>query len=325
MIDFEKYLIPAEEGLIFNDYREERIGLLKKKKSLIVITTSRDEYGGIDPTIYMKKYGFSNVVCFKMRMEEDPTVDDESIASDLIKIFDKSKDGKWIADTLYDYLDKYSKNTNTLVVIVYDYANYYKEPQTQKHPTIVVNSSRIITTAKELIGEHHSLKQINEKYKAHYYLSTKIDHKLFVKNPEKLNLFHVSIFRLKKLTPRVTIKPMDHENFGIARISAAPDIDSCFRGVGAVGALRRDLTDPIRGKDILKDSEGYFYRTYYCYNLFITSGTRVVKPTKKMVPDVEESGEYWVLDPVFVKELGFIKVKTKDGNEVIFEDRVKKE
>ena len=97
----------------------------------------------------------------------------------------------------------------------------------------------------------------------------------------------------------VTSKPMDNENFGIARISAAPTVDGCFRGVGAKASGR-----------------------YQVYRLLLTKDSRVVKPTTKLVPDRDKSDEYWVLTATKVKNIGYVDVTVNKDGSKSFDDHV---
>lgn len=106
-----------------------------------------------------------------------------------------------------------------------------------------------------------------------------------------LSLYHVSPNgSLKELTPKYSAKPIKGEDNSIKRISAAPTIDGCFRGVG----YNLNPGDkPIK---------------YYIYKLILTDSTKIIKPTSKIVPDRDLSDEYWVLNPVKVKSLGYITI-----------------
>ena len=297
---YSDFLI-AEEGLLFTDKREERLDLLKQRKCLIVVTTSRDTSGGIHTKKYEKEYNFSGTSRVYLRQEEDMHSDDTSLFNLINPVYEKDKNA-YKSEKFLSLLDKYSKQTNKLVVVIYDYAGIYKEQVVQSRPTIVVNSSAIATGIKEMIGEGHKLKDIKKKYEEHSYLKTDIPKNLFIKNPESLTLYHVSLKQdIKELTPKVTNKPMDKENFGIARISVAPTIDGCFRGVGNAATTSR----------------------YYIYKLLLTKDSKVVKPTTKLVPDRDHSDEYWVLTPTKVKSIGYIDVTVNKDGSKSFDDHVK--
>ena len=108
---------------------------------------------------------------------------------------------------------------------------------------------------------------------------------------KKLSLYHISPNgSLKELTPRYSMKPIKGEDNSIKRISATPTIDGCFRGVG----YNLNPGDkPIK---------------FYIYKLLLSDSTKVIKPTTKMVPDRDLCDEYWVLNPVKVKSLGYITI-----------------
>ena len=57
------------------------------------------------------------------------------------------------------------------------------------------------------------------------------------------------------------------------------------------------------------------------YQLNIQPNTRIVKPTTKLVPDVEETSEYWVLDEIGVTKLGYVTISyNKKTNRYEFDD-----
>ena len=91
---------------------------------------------------------------------------------------------------------------------------------------------------------------------------------------------------------------MYDENYGIPRISAADSIDGCFRA----------LADSLEGNQI-----------YHAHKLILEKSTRVAKPDRKLVPDVDKTGEYWVLDPVNVKYLGYIKVIVDKNHNFVYD------
>ena len=96
---------------------------------------------------------------------------------------------------------------------------------------------------------------------------------------------------------------MDDENIRIPRVSAAPNIDSCFRAVG--------FQDRVKNKPV----------NFYVYKLQLTNQHRIVKPSTDLVPDQEETNEYWVLDPVKVECLGYITITLdKENNRYNFDD-----
>lgn len=283
-------MTPAQEGFLKTDYREENIMLLTQRKSLLVCTTDKlSEYGGIDPEKYVKAYGFRGVARVKLLANDECTVNNEDLYDFIGPVITENENnpGKIIEEIVLA-CDKWSKKHEMLVVCVLDTNYFYKERYARVHPVVIINTNRVKTTLEGIFKGKESLKDINQRYNMQSDLSNKLKKRYILPSNRKLTLYHISTSKVKMLKPRITWKPMEHENFGIPRISAAPDIDSCFRAIGT-----KPEQCPIR---------------YNVYRLALKPDTRVAKPDKKLVPDVDLTGEYWVLDPVEVICIGFVNV-----------------
>ena len=126
----ESYLIPAEEGFLFTDIREDNITKLGEKRTLLVFTTDDTiDYGGINYKKYLSKYNFSKVISFPLdryilyRIKADiqcPKMDTslKSLLEDKITFDDNNTIGELIK-MLLTVCDDYSKNTNTMVIAYY--------------------------------------------------------------------------------------------------------------------------------------------------------------------------------------------------------------
>ena len=112
-MNLEHYIIPAEEGAIFTDRREERLDLLKQRKCLIIITTSRDKTGGIHMKKYKTEYGFSGISRVYLRQQEEMTSDDSKLFKIINPIYEKIKDA-YKSEQFLNLLDKYSKILSNL-------------------------------------------------------------------------------------------------------------------------------------------------------------------------------------------------------------------
>lgn len=308
----EYFLIPAEEGFFFDHKEMINIDLLNKRKCLFVFATnSAIEYGGAPIQSLMKKYHYNKAISIDYDNYANyaggyyPDMKFPPEFNELIKINEKRKKYPSYNEALKDLLligDKLAKN-GILVTIVSTNSIVFSFSAVREYPIIIMNNSMV----NQFLGNvKNNLKyqydQIKKKNKEFEKFSSLIPKELFVNDPN-LELFHVSPNKnIKELTPRVTNKPLDDENLRIPRVSAAPDIDSCFRAVG--------FQDKIKNKPV----------KYYVYKLQLTDKHRIVKPSTKLVPDQNETNEYWVLDPVKVECLGYISITfDKDKNRYRFD------
>lgn len=308
----EYFLIPAEEGFFFDHKEMINIDLLNKRKCLFVFATnSAIEYGGAPIQSLMKKYHYNKAISIDYDNYANyaggyyPDMKFPPEFNELIKINEKRKKYPSYNEALKDLLligDKLAKN-GILVTIVSTNSIVFSFSAVREYPIIIMNNSMV----NQFLGNvKNNLKyqydQIKKKNKEFEKFSSLIPKELFVNDPN-LELFHVSPNKnIKELTPRVTNKPLDDENLRIPRVSAAPDIDSCFRAVG--------FQDRVKNKPV----------KYYVYKLQLTDKHRIVKPSTKLVPDQNETNEYWVLDSVKVECLGYISITfDKDKNRYRFD------
>lgn len=314
----ESYLIPAEEGFLFTQITEENINKLGEKRTLVVFTTDDSiTFGGINYKKYTTTYNFSKAIDFpimkylKSRICENvkcPTFDLK-----LKSLLDNSKDIKigdntTVGDTIKSILkicDEYSKNNNILIIAYLTDSIKFSYSFMRDYPIIIAQSAIMKSVAHGLIRNNSiTIKQLKKNYKDFEILNKKIPRSLYVKDM-KFDLFHISPNgNIKELTPRITNKPMITENIGVARVSAAPSVDACFRAIG-IGAVERE-----------KDKK----KKYYVYKLKLNKNMRIVKPTQQLVPDQTFTNEYWILDPVPVELLGTITVSVDEKNDKLVFD-----
>ena len=307
-MDLEKYLI-AEEGLITSNYAEENINRLKNKDTALYLFTTDTNmiYGGLkNIDNYRIKYGFDKLryfmidkyVQYLLRREIKLTeiTNDPLLIAKLDKKFKNIdiRKNNTIVTNITKICNLYVKETNNLLIVIFKNPIMYSVPAIREYPVIVANVSMLksigngIFYHKPLFETIQNTIQSNNKFSI---MNPEIPKQMIIYGKNfKFDLFHVSpVGDITKLTPRKTSKPLKNENVRIARVSAAPTIDACFRAVGF--SLKDDK--PIK---------------YYVYQLNIQPNTRIVKPTTKLVPDVEETSEYWVLDEVGVTKLGYITI-----------------
>lgn len=101
-------------------------------------------------------------------------------------------------------------------------------------------------------------------------------------SPEELaNLCHLSDNpNIKIMNPRIPDNTMRDENKAIPRICFAPSTHEAFRAMSSPDLSTKAL---------------------YLYRISPDQGSiRFLKPSSKLVPDAEDTNEYWVLDPVKV-------------------------
>lgn len=301
----ETYMIPAEEGFLFTEITEENIAKLGEKRTLVVFTTDDSfEYGGINYKKYMSSYNYSKATSFPIHkyLKYKIGVDGAKcpvIVDELRTLLDDPKnvpctDDHTVGEIISNILttcDTYSKNTNTLVIAYLSDTDKFSYACMRNYPIIITQVSMVKSISHKLVSSNAiSVKQLKSYYKDFERFSKKIPKSAYIKNM-KFDLYHISPNGdIKELLPRHTTKPLRTENIGIPRVSAAPSIDACFRAIG-IGSVERE-----------KDKR----KTFYVYKLKPNANTRIVKPTKEMVPDQAYTNEYWILDPVPVELLGTI-------------------
>ena len=291
---------PASEGWFTDDLREERLDLLKKKNVIVVFSPSTDSYGGVkDIQRYIDMSNAHYADHFGILEGTDNLR--FTVTSDALYDFGKTfltEGAPFDLPKTLRKFDAWGKAHDTLVFVSTDRFHYYSHTSMREYPIIVLSTAKIPTAASQLIKREHSLSDVYLRYKYHSYLSDKMPEKFLVKDLSKIHLFHLSQKKFTKLIPRITSKPMKFENKGIQRISAADSVKGCVRGLS-------DAIEYTPYKDP-RNPEITGIAKYYVYQLQLSKDTRVAKPTKKFLPDVDVTGEYWVLDPVPVKCLGVL-------------------
>jgi hypothetical protein len=299
-------MIPAEEGFLFTEVIEENIAKLGEKKTLVVFTTDDYlPYGGINVKKYLTKYHFTRSTGIPLSQyldfcvngavcpDIDPKLKDLLDDPNNVLVGDNRTSGEVLKDILYT-CDRYSKNTNTLVVLYLTQSTKFSYSCMRDYPILITKVSMVKSVLTEMKKSSSiTIREIRKSYKEFERFSNKIPRSAFIKNMN-YNLYHISTNgEIKELVPRITNKPLDGENIFISRISASPTVDECFKAIGLNSVVH----------------EKTHSRIYYVYRLLLTSSHHVVKPTKKLVPDVNMTNEHWVLEPVKVELLGYITVK----------------
>lgn len=302
--ELKEYLIPATEGFFFNNYDEENINELSNKKTLVIFTTDSNlPYGGVDIVKYTSKYHYNLAVEIKLddMISRDPKKKLPMELRDELSKFNslEFKDLEESFKKILKITDDYVKSHNELIVLTVTNSQHYGAQIFRKYPIIIMHGSMVKSFVRNFNRDlSNNIKSVIGKDAEYERMLTKIPKELFVKN-RNFELFHVSPNKdIKELTPRISMKRLYNENIRIPRVSAAPSIDACFRAVG----LTLNKNDrPIK---------------YYVYQLMIDKNTRIVKPSVELVPDQKYTNEYWILDPIKVKCLGYITVsldkKTKN-------------
>ncbi|MCM1213931.1 MAG: hypothetical protein NC548_05335 [Lachnospiraceae bacterium] len=293
----------AMEAFLHDQIIIENEDLLKKKLPLFVFCET-------DATLFFKrlgrlsgKYGFKDAIAINFEelgnyLMRDSWFDLNN--ADLRNRFDQIKSIMHNDMTLRELnqeiikaCTEYSKKSNELILLItQDYLNY-SHSEIKECPIIMLNPSRVKLT-------FNALRKTSKISDVHFNraFGNKIGKHLYVKHPERMQLFHVSMTQgIQELEPRKTNKPLnDYENMTIPRISATTSVDACFRAVS-----------PRVGR-------------WYIYQLQLTSKTQVVNPDTYLVPDADVTGEYWVLTPTKVKEIAVIdcKVDPDDKERFVF-------
>lgn len=196
-MNFEAYMIPAQEGFLKTDFREENLDLLAKRKSLIVCTTDKlPVFGGIDIKKYVKAYKFKDAVRVRLFVNDDCTFNDEDLFNYISPVIDAHmNDPENIIEEVILACDRYSSKTNRLVVCTMDTNYFYKKPYARSHPIIIINTGRVGTTLRSIIDGRESLKAINERYRMQSKIANKLPRKYLVKDTSNLTLSHISTAR----------------------------------------------------------------------------------------------------------------------------------
>ena len=298
----DKYV---SEGLLFNDIEEINIKYLNDRKPLIVFSTNDTiEYGGINPDKYLRKYKYKKAINFNYydfieyllgnQKFNTPAELDNKLKNSKINLDAPLNE---TMDKIINAIDEYVKESNNLVVILMESTKQYGCPIVRDYPIIINKASmtiEMINDIKTFIKKNSArIKGKNNFFKNRF--SNNIPENLFVKNLN-CELFHISTVKgITKLEPKISPKTMSKENIRIPRISAAPTVKNCIKALYI--SLNKDEPQ----------------RKYYVYKLKLTNKHRIVKPSLIMVPDVNETNEYWILDPVEVEcVMSFVVRKDKD-------------
>lgn len=144
----KEFLIPATEGFLFNNYDEENIGELSKKKTLIIFTTDSNlPYGGVDIVKYTSKYHYSMAIEVKLddMISKDPK---ERIPLEFREELSKFKalEFKDLEESFKKILkitDNYMKDHNELIVLTITNSQHYGAQIFRKYPIIIMHGSMV--------------------------------------------------------------------------------------------------------------------------------------------------------------------------------------
>lgn len=191
----------------------------------------------------------------------------------------------------YDWVTKYPKGR----YVLYDTTSYSAIKKALQNDPFNESADEFGYDSPEVEDDAFGGEEVRFFNREESYPTSTLDESI---DPTKLSLYHVSPKAdIKTLQPKLSSKPLKGEENATKRISAAPSIDGCFRAVGYD----------------LKPGESV---KCYIYKLILTKDSKVVKPTKRQVPDQSLGNEYWVLTPTKTKSLGYIEITAdpKTGN-----------
>lgn len=123
-------------------------------------------------------------------------------------------------------------------------------------------------------------------------------------------LYHISMNpNIKQFTPQVSKRTLDRENRSLPRISTSTSLIGCMNGYQSILP------------DMEKRSNNNFTGLYTIYELPFQYA---IKPTKRVLPDVNISDEYWLfswkretysVEPNIAAEFTVPKIETTFGND----------
>ena len=113
-------------------------------------------------------------------------------------------------------------------------------------------------------------------------------------------------------TPKIPITHMLEEDQPTPRICVAETIENCVTSIGIVGTFRRCLAENDSAKSYENDNEAYPILV-----VKFPDNLDYIKPTPAQVPDVESTGEYWLLNPARPES---IKLKWLSARSIIYDE-----
>lgn len=307
-MDLERYKI-AEEGVFTLSKKENNLNDLSNRRVLFVFSTNpKIPYGGINGSKYLILSGARYIVDIDYDTAEISVPNDQKTSDDISTVMDD------VYDTIMSYINRGYLTTDSkakkFLSELTECAKYhnililFKTSDTQLYARSVIRSYPMVIADPGMLRAYmvaigDAARLITDRYRDFKRFNTNIPKSMFVNRRGDITLYHVSEnSRLKELEPRIMTKPLREENLGVPRICVAPTVDQCFR------ALEIYL-DRFPGMKI---------KTYYVYKPIITSTTRIVAPDARLVPDVEITGEHWILNPVRVEKVGSIRVIFKNND-----------
>ena len=135
---------------------------------------------------------------------------------------------------------------------------------------------------------------------------------LYLVSAQELNrpLYHISMDpNIRQFTPQVSKRTLDRENRSLPRISTSTSLIGCMNGYQSILP------------DMEKRQNSNFTGLYTIYELPFQYA---IKPTKRVLPDVNTSDEYWLfswkretysVEPNVIAEFTVPKVETTFGND----------
>jgi hypothetical protein len=145
-------------------------------------------------------------------------------------------------------------------------------------------------------------------------------------------LYHLTSFKQTELTPNVSTRRYGKEDNTLARVSMAMDLIGCILGYGNTvdDFLWYDTGDKVGASSVAFKGGYYLYTADYEFAL---------QPTKKLVKDVEDTNERWlipyskdyatyptvIVGKVFITDVTFSKLVNKKDMSVFFYVEVNKD
>lgn len=292
----------ATEGFFTHDIVEENIDKLATHSRGSLFVLAQDDIDSYIIKItkkYLSEFKYKSYKIINMNTIEEGLLMDKEFNSTGDKYVDgymkKSVDGllkmvsnedemhlnviRILVDRLNQAAIEASKKTNILYIIYTDFHKAYSIIHSMNYPFIITNGSVL---QKTITGFKLGMDD-RKKFKNHYtdkalHNMTKVPYS----EAKYMKLYHVSPnHNLTELEPRITSKPMKFENHTIKRISVANNIKNCMQAIDG----------------------GDKGQQYMVYQIIIDKNTKIVKPSKDIVEDADETGEYWILNNVRVKPI----------------------
>ncbi len=304
----------AQEGLIRSKSNAVNMDLATKHNVLFVFSTTPEaEYGSADFSAYFRARGSRPLVLHidyqKLRRHLFAGKKyigyhkyDKTLIPFIIKYYKAAVKTSAFSHSnmtygeaariIIDACEEYCAKNQCVAAIVTSDSSMFSYTILRDYPIIITNGS-FVKAFVSTIGLSSAIKVTDYANRENEFirLCTEYDPKMVIRG-DKLGypLYHVSSSPdIKEFTPRVTNKPLDAENAAIPRISAAPTLDKCIRGVGTSNIEK--------------------FKPAYLYRFILKPNTKIIKPTLDLVPDADLTFEHWIMNEVKAELLGSFELE----------------